>query len=273
MTLTLKKIKKFQSVIWAHYHEHGRDFPWRRTKNPYRILVSEIMLQQTQTDRVVGYYKNFLQKFPSCKSLSRAPLADVLIAWQGLGYNRRARFLWELARTVSKTLRGRLPKTPEELETLPGIGSYTGRAVSVFAHNQPHVLIETNIRSVYIHYFFADETEVTDRQLLPLIEATIDRENPREWFYALMDYGSWLKKHDRSVNKKSAHYVKQAPFIGSRRQVRGLILKALALKKPLDIGSIREESGHDNAYIMSVVEDLVREQMIERVKGSVRLKR
>jgi A/G-specific adenine glycosylase len=272
MALSSKKIEHFQALIWNFHKNQRRDFPWRNTTIPYRILISEIMLQQTQTDRVIGYYKRFLRKFPTFKALSQASFSEVLIEWQGLGYNRRARFLWELSRQVTQLYKGKLPSSPETLMKLPGIGSYTAQAICVFAYNQPHPLIETNIRALYIDYFFKKKSLIKDSHILPFISATIDQGNPREWFYALMDYGSALKKKDRAVNKRSAHYVRQSPFKGSRRQIRGMVLKRLINAKALSLKNLVDQIQKDAQLVESVITDLVIENMIESFRGKLRLK-
>jgi len=226
-----KKIAEFRRSILDFYEREGRDFPWRHTVNPYEILVSEIMLQQTQTERVLPKYLLWLERFPDVQTLAAAPLADVLALWSGLGYNRRARFLHEAAKRLSLPLKetGRFPDTPEELDALPGIGPYTARAVCTFAFNKPEVFIETNIRSVYIFFFFPEAAglEVNDADLLYLIEKTLYRENPRLWYYALMDYGAALKKKVENPSRKSRHYTKQSRFEGSLRQARGAIIRSL----------------------------------------------
>jgi len=221
VTLDADKIAEFQRSILDFYERQGRDFPWRHTVNPYEILVSEIMLQQTQTERVLPKYLAWLKRFPDVQTLAAAPLADVLALWSGLGYNRRARFLQQACRLISERIAkgGTFPDTADELDALPGIGPYTARAVCTFAFNKPEVFIETNIRSVYIFFFFPDAAglEVKDSDLLYFIEKTLYRENPRLWYYALMDYGAAL----------SRHYTKQSRFEGSLRQARGAIIRQL----------------------------------------------
>lgn len=226
---SLDKLEQdFIKTVWAYYRTSGRhDLPWRKTKNPYRIVVSELMLQQTQVTRVLPKYKDFLKQFPNTKCLGQTPLGDVLRAWQGLGYNRRAKFLWQAAQVVESTYAGKWPKTYRELQTLPGIGSYTAGAVMNFAYNLPVPLIETNVRTVYIHHFFSHKEGVTDNELLPIIERTLDQTNPREWNWALMDYGTHLKETVGNLNKKSKTYQKQSNFKESNRYVRGTILRTL----------------------------------------------
>jgi len=221
----------FQGLIYEHYQKNPRALPWRKTRNPYRILVSELMLQQTQVERVLGKYNLFIRIFPGFSRLAKAPLIDLLKVWQGLGYNRRAIALQRIARTVMEEHAGRLPDSREDLLKLPGIGRYTASAMLTFIHNKPDVFIETNIRRVFIHFFFEGRENIADAEILPLIEKTLDAANPREWYYALMDYGVMLKKTGENPNRKSAHYQRQTPFHGSNRQLRGLILKTL-IKDP-----------------------------------------
>lgn len=185
------------------------------------------MLQQTQVDRVRQKYVEFLHAFPTFSALSKAQLPEVLRVWQGLGYNRRALALKRSADEVMTRYKGRLPRTLSELKTLPGIGPYTAGAIMAFAFNKPAVIIETNIRSVYIHEFFPKSEQVSDRELLPLIEQTLDQKNPRTWYFALMDYGAHLKKTRVNPSRNSTGYKKQSSFAGSNRQVRGTILKLL----------------------------------------------
>lgn len=220
-------VRKFQEEIWQFYALHKRDLPWRQTTDPYLILVSEIMLQQTQVDRVLEKYLAFTQKFPTVFDLAEAPLSAVLHMWQGLGYNRRGVYLHQLAQRLVNEFEGNMPENSDMLQTLPGIGPYTAAAVITFAQNTPTIFIETNIRTIYLYYFFHEQTGIHDKELFPLIEKTLAKENPREWYYALMDYGSALKKAVGNPNKKSKHYTKQSTFVGSDRQIRGMILKLL----------------------------------------------
>jgi A/G-specific adenine glycosylase len=217
----------FRRIIRHHYREHGRSLPWRETFDPYAILVSEIMLQQTQVDRVREKYREFLAAFPGFDDLARAELSRVLSVWQGLGYNRRAVSLRLCAQVVMERFGGMLPQAIGELETLPGIGPYTARAVAAFAFGIPAPFIETNIRSVFLHHFFPGQAGVHDREILPLVERTLDRERPRDWYYALMDFGAMLKKTGANPSRMSAHHTRQSPFSGSNREQRSLILKSI----------------------------------------------
>ncbi len=219
----------FKETIWKFYYKNKRSFPWRKTHDPYRIFVSELMLQQTQADRVVPKYLVFIEKYKTVGDLARASQRDVLTLWQGLGYNRRALYLMRAAKIITEKYGGKFPKTIQELTVLPGIGSYTARAILTFAYNIPNVFIETNIRTVYLYFFFknAELKSISDNDLMQKIEKTVDNHNPREWYFALMDYGTMLKKIERAKNTASKTYGKQKPFKGSRRQLRGAILRTL----------------------------------------------
>lgn len=225
--LSPSAIRAFRSLIYGHFKRHGRDFPWRRRLAPYRVLVSEIMLQQTRTARVAQKYEAFLGRFPDFPSLAAAPLRDVLVAWQGLGYNRRALALKETARQVVERHGGRLPRRRQLLLELPGVGEATAGAVCAFAYNQPEVIIETNIRRVLIRFFFPRKRKIKDGELEVIARRVLDRKEPRKWHYALMDYGAYLGGRVPNPNVRSARYAKQPPFEGSERKLRGMALRAL----------------------------------------------
>ena len=227
--LSRARVKKFQAAIYQHYQAHKRSMPWRQTRNPYHILVSEIMLQQTQVERVLGKYGSFLEKFPDVASLARAPWPEVLAVWQGLGYNRRALSLKRLAQRVVEDWEGELPRSTEDLRSLPGIGPATAGALLAFAprvFEEPVAFIETNIRRVFLHFFFPGQEGVT-RPAKCDPDERVDRERVRDWYYALMDFGAAMKAAGPNPNRRSAHYARQSPFGGSNREVRSLILQAL----------------------------------------------
>ena len=186
--LTPPTIRRFRGIITRNYQSHGRNLPWRQTTDPYHILVSELMLQQTQVERVMDKYRQFITAFPDFASLARASLQRVLKVWVGLGYNRRALALKNTATIVMKEHNGRLPSSEKLLVTLPGVGKYTASAIAVFAFNQPVILLETNIRTVFLYFFFTNKTEVKDIEIIPLIEKTVPKANPRRWYNALMEY-------------------------------------------------------------------------------------
>ena len=261
--VTHKVVTLFQTIIYRYYREHGRSFPWRETTNPYHILVSEAMLQQTQTERVLHKYTEFIRVFPDVLSLARAPLQKVLKVWRGLGYNRRALNLKKTAEIIVDHYNGVLPSSPEVLQTFPGIGRATAGAVAAFAYQKPSVFIETNIRTVFIYFFFDEKTRVKDREILPLVEKTLDRKNPREWYYALMDYGVMLKKEHKPLNKKSVHYQKQTPFEGSDRQVRGAIVRVLT-EEPRTESELLGISASDPERVKRILSQLEKEGFIKR---------
>jgi A/G-specific adenine glycosylase len=266
-----RRIGEFQEMILAHYRAHGRqDLPWRKTKDPYRILVSEFMLQQTQVARVAGKFEPFIERFPDFASLARAPLRDVVRAWSGLGYNRRARYLRETARIIVSRFGGRLPRGLDDLRALPGIGSATAAEIMNFAFDEPHAFIETNVRAVYIHHFFPGAENVSDAEILPLVERTLDAKNPRRWFYALMDYGVTLKKTRRNPSRRSAHHVKQGRFEGSDRQARGRIVRALA-ERGMSEAELAESTGAPISRIRAIVPGLVRDGLVVRRGATLRI--
>lgn len=257
----------FKTAVWAYFKEAGRDFPWRRTIHPWGVLVSEVMLQQTQTDRVVPYYERWMQRWPRPELLAEAPFPEVLREWSGLGYNRRAQYLQEAARLITEKYGGSVPSSVQVLERLPGIGPYTARAVACFAYNTPQVFIETNIRAAVLHFFFQDREGVPDRELVPILEATLDRHHPREWYWALMDYGAALKKILPNPSRKSAHYTRQSPFKGSRRQIRGAILRVLSREGALTLEGLEQHSGYERSRLVSVLQDLQKESFVAESGG------
>lgn len=263
MTPSSQDVDQFQSAVWGYYRTHARSMPWRDDPTPYRVLVSELMLQQTQVGRVIPKFEAFIDAFPDISTLAVAPLGGVLGLWNGLGYNRRAKYLHETARQVIDQYDGILPDTFEKLTNLPGIGPNTAGALLVYAHNQPVVYIETNIRTVYFHHFYADHPSVVaDRELRALVELTLDREHPREWYWALMDYGSYLKKTTGGRLQQSAHYKKQSPLAGSLREMRGQIIKQLSTGPQLDT-ELRRRVAADKRY-QTALQALVNEGMIEK---------
>lgn len=256
-------IKNFQTTIGNYFNQQGRIFDWRQTTNPYHIVTSEIMLQQTQTYRVAEKYPAFIARFPDFIQLAQAPLRDVLFCWQGLGYNRRALALQASAQKVVTEYKGILPDDPEILITFPGIGKATAASICAFAFNKPTIFIETNIRSVFIHFFFQHKECVTDQELYPLVAQTLDRSNPRQWYYALMDYGVMLKKTQKNPSRKSAHHNQQSTFEGSDRQIRGRILKELTIHPALSYDQLIEIIQREPHRIEKMLFDLAKEGFIK----------
>lgn len=257
-------LEKFNCKIIDYYTFQARVFPWRETRDPYKILVSEIMLQQTQVERVISKYEQFIIRFPELFSLAEADLQSVLQAWQGLGYNRRAVALRETAKRVISDYAGELPRTAHELIQLPGIGSATAGAILAFAYDIPTAFIETNIRRVFIHFFFPGRENVKDSEILPLVEETLDRKDPRQWYYALMDYGTMLKNKIPNPNRRSAHYARQSPLEGSDRQIRSKILKALLSLGPMEEQELIRETGQDPDRVLRILKGMEAEGFLKR---------
>jgi A/G-specific adenine glycosylase len=263
--------KAFQKTIVDYYTKNKRTFPWRLTHDPYSILVSEIMLQQTQTDRVVPKYENWLQHFPTFEALAAAPLQRVLTHWHGLGYNSRALRLKKAAEEVVKNYGGKLPAEYEKIVDLPGIGPYTAGAVMAFAFNKPFPIIETNIRTVYIHFYFKDHGQIHDKEILELVANTLPDHKSlpsitiRDWYYALMDYGVMLKKTIGNLSQKSRHYTKQSTFKGSNRELRAKVLR-LITAKPVSQATICKTLDEDSSKIGRILAALESEGFIKKEK-------
>jgi A/G-specific adenine glycosylase len=252
----------------TYYRQYGRhDLPWRSTHDPYAILVSEVMLQQTQVDRVVPYFKWWMKKFPTPSSLAHASLSGVLKEWQGLGYNRRAKMLRECAKEIVAEHGGKIPRDFAALVELPGIGPYTAGAIRAFAFDEPEIFIETNIRAALIHHFFPRSKKVPDTRLIPILEKLhLHASSSREWYSALMDYGAHIKKTNPNPSRRSKHHTRQAKFEGSLRQIRG------ALVRQLIQGSISERAllsinVADSYRIEQALKSLEQDGIIMKKKG------
>ena len=242
----------FRTMVRAEGARLYRDLPWRRTRDPYEIWLSEVMLQQTQVPRVESRWPAWLSRFPSVFALAEASTADVLAAWQGMGYNRRALALKAAAEEVVRAFDGEFPRDTEALVALPGIGPATAQGIRAFAFDLPGVYLETNVRTVFLHHFFPDVPAVPDKELVPLVEAACPvgsaglpsgsapnsehggfaasqdaEDTPHSWYYALLDYGAHLKKTVPNPSRRSKTYARQSKFEGSRRQKRAEIVRIL----------------------------------------------
>ncbi len=227
--------------------------------------MSEVMLQQTQVDRVVPKYRTFLKRFPTVGALAQAPLGEVLRVWQGLGYNRRAKLLWQCAREIDVQHQGRFPRQYDELKALPGVGPYTAGALLAFAYNEAVPLIETNVRTVFLYHFWPlDATKVHDAEILALVRKTLPTENVRGWYAAIMDYGSHLKKTVGNHNVRARSYQKQRPFAGSDRQLRGAILRTLVAGPTTRMTLQKVLATFSSTRIEGQLDVLVREGLIEK---------
>lgn len=223
----------FRDLVLARGSELYRDLPWRRTRDPYAIWISEVMLQQTQVARVDGRWQHWLERFPSVDALASAGMADVLQEWQGMGYNRRALSLLRAAQAIATDMEGVVPSDMAKLVSLPGIGPATAAGIRAFAYNLPAMYLETNVRTVFLHELYPEAQGVPDRELIPLVEATCPADasnpadDPRTWYYALLDYGAYLKRMVPNPSRRSQTHTRQGRFEGSHRQRRAMLVRAL----------------------------------------------
>jgi A/G-specific adenine glycosylase len=221
------ELNAFQSLVKTEGARLYRDLPWRNTRDPYLVLLSEVMLQQTQVSRVAAHWDRWQSMFPTIDALAAASLTDVLEHWQGMGYNRRAVALKKTADICAATFDGKVPRNYDQLLALPGVGPSTAAGVCIFSWGEQRVYLETNVRTVYLHHLFANRDLVSDKEIIPLVEATCDSNDPRMWYYALLDYGSYLKKMVPNPSRRSKHHARQSAYEGSVRQKRATLLREL----------------------------------------------
>lgn len=245
------RYQHFLKKLWKFHEENRRDLPWRNTTNPYRILVSEMMLQQTQVTRVLEKYKEFLKHFPTLEKLNQASMEQVLSVWKGLGYNRRAFFLKRIAKEIVENFKGKFPHDYTSLTALPGIGQSTAGALSALAFSKKVPFIETNIRAVILHDFFILSSSVNDKEIKATLESIlvyVDEKDIREFYFALYDYGTHLKetlgKGKTELHTRSKHYKKQSTFEGSDRQLRSIILDLILKNKNISGKEIERKVIH-----------------------------
>lgn len=267
----MTKLETFKQLVWNYYNANKRVLEWREHITAYGVIVSELMLQQTQVPRVQVKFPEFMQKFPTLQSLADASVADVLSVWQGMGYNRRALYLRLIAQELVGKYNGVLPRNTELVDALPGIGPATAAAILAYTYNMPTVFIETNIRRVFIHHFFEDGQEIADAELLPIVEAAVDKDNPREWYYALMDYGTHLAKTVPNPNRRSKHYAVQSKFEGSDRQIRGNIVKMLVAGKELGKEELFNQLNVEESKFERILKDLEKEGFLVADKNKYKL--
>lgn len=267
--VTAEAVELLQRLVYRYFAAHRRDLPWREGTDPYRVLVSEVMLQQTQVDRVIPKFTVFMQRFPDPQTLAEAPVPDLLAAWQGLGYNRRALNLQRAARMIVDEWSGSIPDDPVRLQQLPGIGPYTAGAITSFAFNRPQIFLETNIRAVLLHFFFEDQEGIADKQLLPIAEAVLDQANPRNWYNALMDYGSDLKRRFPNPSRRSRHHTVQSRFEGSDRQIRGAVLRLLLESGGMTVRAMQKQLDAEAERFERILEGMVKDGFVRKERGKL----
>jgi A/G-specific adenine glycosylase len=265
------KITEFRKIILSHYRQEGRKFPWRGA-DPWGVMVSEFMLQQTQAQRVMSYWEDWMRRWPGPKDLAGASMEEVLRSWSGLGYNSRCYNLKKSAAIIAADHNGKVPDDTGALRMLPGIGPYISGAIACFAYNSPAVFLETNIRGALIHCFFPGREDVRDSEIYPILEKVLYKKDPRTWYYALMDYGASLKKLEENPGRRSAHYVRQSPFIGSFRQARGKVIRALVDNGSGTAKELKMICGIEEERLYRVLERLEKEFLVAEKAGVYRIK-
>jgi len=271
--LSAEAVAVFREKVYAHYRDQGRhDLPWRRTHDPYAVLVSEVMLQQTQVTRVIPYFEEWMERFPTPDALAAAPLEAVLRTWQGLGYNRRAVALVRAAEAIVSEHAGEVPVDRSELLALPGVGPATAAGVRVFASGEPDLYLETNVRAVILHEFFADAEGVPDTALPPLLEQTLDLDDPRSWYWALLDYGAHLKRTLPNPSRRSRHHSRQSPFEGSHRQLRARLLRAVMELPGSTADELAAGFGEDPTRAGQALAELEAEGFLAEERGRYRVR-
>lgn len=251
-------VLEFQEKIFSWYKNNKRELPWRRTDNPYHILVSEIMLQQTQVQRVIPYYQSFIKRFPDYKTLAGARKRTVLSYWSGLGYNLRALRLREAAHDIFRFYQSEMPRERDLLLSLPGVGRYTSAALLAFAYNIEAPVIDTNIRRVLIYELELPE----DTSLEELEEAAallVPKGKSREWNSALIDYGAVYATARKTKIKPQS---RQSLFEGSERQIRGAVLRYLLENDAAKEEQLSEWYPHHN--FSAIISKMTTEGLIKK---------
>ncbi|MFW9767877.1 MAG: Fe-S cluster assembly protein HesB [Candidatus Thorarchaeota archaeon] len=258
---SIDDIRAFQNKVMNWWNENGRDLPWRCDSSPYNVLVSEVMLQQTQVSRVVPKYLEFLRRYPTIESLAEADAKELLKVWSGLGYNRRAMWLRDAAKQIVE--RGGFPRTVEELRELKGVGPYTSRSILIFAFNEDLATVDTNIRRVLIASGFATE-DMSDRELQRVADDFLPKGRSRDWHNALMDYGSLVLD---SGSTNIAPLTRQPKFKGSTRQLRGAIIRILTDSEPISQNELVSYLNSEDIQcgdVGPVLDQLLAERLVER---------
>lgn len=261
-----KKIREFQTFLFNWWGDNKRDFPWRETQDPYRVMVAEFMLQQTQAERVVPKYIEFLKAFPSMESLAGARKRDVLKHWLGLGYNRRALWLQEACERILSL--GEFPRSHEELRQFRGIGSYTSRSILIFAFNVDLAAVDTNVRRVLIHEGFVTP-DLGERALLRVAELLVPKGRSRDWHNALMDYGA-MEVTSRTTGIRAKN--RQLRFKGSVREVRGRLLRSVVKQGVVEVDHISKEWNVPREVLDKAIRGLLNEGILLEEEGRLFLR-
>lgn len=276
-----------REALRAWYAPRRDAYPWRGTRDPYAIWVSEVMLQQTQAARVVPAYRSFLRRFPTVRALAAASRRDVVAEWRGLGYNRRAVRLSEAARVIVRDHGGRIPRDKDELLELPGVGPYTASAVASMGFGEPVAVVDTNVRRVVARVHLGMEGhEVPSEDMSTLADAWLDREDPVTWNQAVMDLGREVCRPNPKCDvcplagvcrfRLSGAVARrgprsQGPFEGSSRQVRGAVVSALRSHPWLTPAHLASETGFPVDRVEAAIQALAVDGLVEVEAGRVQL--
>jgi A/G-specific adenine glycosylase len=257
--ISTKDKEKFQKKILQFYQDHKRNLPWRKTTDPYNILLSEFMLQQTQVSRVIDYYIHWVDNWPTIERLAKEEYKNVLHAWMGLGYNRRAMYIHNTAKVIVDEFNGDVLTAVKHYEKLPGIGLYTSKAIQIFADNADIATVDTNIRRIFISEFGLDEA-ISDKDLFTLAKQCIPQGKSRDWHNALMDYGAlYLTSRKTGIKPKT----QQSSFQGSDRQIRGKILRLL-LKEDHSKYQLQKELTIESKRLSKILTKMLNEKTVSK---------
>ena len=258
-----RKIAQFRRKILYFYKKDKRDLPWRKTADPYAILLSEIMLQQTQVNRGIAYFEKWLKRWPTVQDLAKADRSDVLREWMGLGYNNRARHIHESAKMICGRFKGDVLLVMEQYKELPGIGPYTAATVRIFSNNEDITAVDTNIRRILIHEFKLDE-KIKDKELWALAKMCLPKGKSREWHNALMDYGAThLTSRKTGIRPKG----RQSKFEGSDRQVRAAVLRFILSHSQASFAQLKKHTGCEKERLRAILDKMQKDNILISGKG------
>ena len=255
--ISQEEILRFQQKIFSFYQQNKRSLPWRETTDPYKILLSELMLQQTQVSRVVSYYEQWIARWPTLEALASASRAEVLKAWMGLGYNTRAVHLHKAAQKIVAEYEGDVNAAMKQYTEVPGVGRYTAHAVQIFSTNADLVTVDTNIRRIFIAEFHLPE-DLSAQELWKIAAQCLPRGRSREWHNALMDYGALQQTAKKTGIRPVSQ---QSSFEGSDRQIRAAVLRFL-LSGPSSFEIIHQTLGGEQMRLRKILDKMVDEELL-----------